>query len=177
MKSSAKNSNPDFTFFDTLMDTQLVKQVGLDGKLTENHSPVSISLPPTDSQLTGPVPKAPDPPIMGSLAGKDIKSNFQTPSEFSEVFDDSEDVLGSEKGVFLVQVASFKSLDHAQTMVRKFKKKGFDAFLQKTISTSGNNLWYRVYLGRFKEKGKALKMVFRVKNQERLNPIVVLRVK
>ena len=108
-------------------------------------------------------------------AEKGNKSNLQIPFKFSETLSRFEEPLKRKKRIFLVQVASFKSLDHAQTMVRKFKKKGFDAFLQKTISTSGNNLWYRVYLGRFKEKGKALKMVFRVKNQERLNPIVVLR--
>ena len=168
-------NSQNFTFFDTLMDTQLSKQIGLDGKLSENPPSASISLIPTDSRKPSPVSKTPDPPISGSLAGKGDHAYFQASVEFSGDFDHSEKPFENKQDFFLVQAGSFKSWDRAQTMVRKMKQKGFDSFLKKTPSPSSNSFWYRVYLGRFKEKEKALKMVFRARSQENLRPILVLR--
>ena len=156
------SQDSDYSFFETLLDPKLQKYVGLKGKVEVFSKRKTEKIKPSGREDEW--------VLVGSPFGV-IKQNATPNIANIEVQKKELDpVLDS----FLVQVASFKNRIHARSLVKKMKAKGYDAFLKKNETKSGLS-WYRVYLGRFREKNKAIEIARKVRLSERVEPIVVLQ--
>ncbi len=56
---------------------------------------------------------------------------------------------------YSVQVASHKKLPNAEKAIRQLQEKGYDAFYKK-VDIPDKGEWYRIYVGRFDNRKKAL---------------------
>ena len=72
---------------------------------------------------------------------------------------------------YSVQIGSFKDRDFASTLVKKTKKLGFDSRLEKFNGDSGN--WYRVRVGKYKNKKEATESVNKIRIKFPSEPWVV----
>jgi hypothetical protein len=81
-------------------------------------------------------------------------------------------ILGSHKNV-TIQVAAFKDRNHAKGLVKKLKKKGYQAYLI-TSKSSGGTIWHKVRIGKFKNITNAHDVINQLKG-EYLKPYIVKR--
>lgn len=73
---------------------------------------------------------------------------------------------------FIVQVASFRSYNQAESLKAKLALKGFESKIQ-SISMRNNNIWYRVYLGPFDDKGNAKSIQSKLESKQKMNSFVL----
>ena len=69
----------------------------------------------------------------------------------------SVEVSGADAGgvfCYSIHVASYQSLVHLKESIASLKAKGCDAFYEKR-DIPGKGLWYRVYVGKYKNRKKA----------------------
>ncbi len=78
---------------------------------------------------------------------------------------------GSEGG-FLVQVASFKDQDDADSFVKELRKRGHSAFRQ-AANVPGRGIWHRVRIGSFKTKYQAELYKDKLEKSERTIALVI----
>lgn len=72
-----------------------------------------------------------------------------------------------QDGKYTVQLGSFQSIDAAYTLEKKLQSKGYPCFVIKAaIPKKGT--WYRVRVGTFKTKEKAVAYAVQLKNIEKL---------
>lgn len=81
-------------------------------------------------------------------------------------------ISGSHKNI-TIQVAAFRDRKHAETLVKKLKKKGYQAYLISPKS-SGGTIWHKVRIGKFKNITKAHDVINRLK-RENLKPFIAKR--
>jgi cell division septation protein DedD len=65
----------------------------------------------------------------------------------------------SESGKYMVQVASFRSLDQAEKLTRLLKEEGYSVHLIKADLGEEKGLWYRVRVGYFASGREAEKQI------------------
>jgi cell division septation protein DedD len=75
--------------------------------------------------------------------------------------------------LYTVQVASLRSRDSAERIVKKLSQKGYEAFVTRSSSSEAGT-WFRVRVGHFPEKSQAKEMERKLK-RESYSPIVVRR--
>lgn len=75
------------------------------------------------------------------------------------------------KGMYSAQMGAFKSEKNAETLTRKYKEKGYEAFVYKT-GTKDAELFYRVLVGKFNDKKEALQMVKSISAKEGVQAIL-----
>jgi cell division protein FtsN len=69
----------------------------------------------------------------------------------------------SAKTAYTIQVASLRTFEDADHVVKRLQKKGYPSY-QAAIDIAGKGRWYRVRVGAFKDKTEAQKIVERLKN-------------
>lgn len=74
---------------------------------------------------------------------------------------------------YTVQISSFKELAPAQSLQAKLQKKGYSAYLL-SIDSPGKGVIYRVFLGKYVGQGKAIAAANKVRQEDKLNGVVVL---
>ena len=76
-------------------------------------------------------------------------------------------------GSFAIQVGSYQTADEATRALEKLKGKGYSGFT--TVGEIPNKgTWYRVRIGRFKNKGEAQSFLKKFKQKEKTPALVVL---
>ena len=75
--------------------------------------------------------------------------------------------------LFTIQVASSKDASFADNLVARLNKKGIPAYRQEAL-IPGKGIWYRVRIGGFNNRNKAVHVLDRLK-QENLKGIIVKR--
>ncbi len=78
---------------------------------------------------------------------------------------------GAEGG-YLVQVASFKAQDDADSFVIELRKRGHRAFRQ-AANVPGRGIWHRVRIGSFKSKYQAVRYKNKLEKTERTIALVI----
>ncbi len=73
---------------------------------------------------------------------------------------------------FIVQVASFRSYNQAESLKAKLALKGFESKIQ-SITMRNNNIWYRVYLGPFDDKDNATSIQSKLESKQKMNSFVL----
>lgn len=162
-----RHSSPreEFTFFETLSDPSLEKYVGLDGTMQgRGASAEKLKLLAAEKKKARGAPvrrqKAKTAGGLGttalplSAAAKTVKN-------------------GGNK--FAVQASSFREFRRAARFLDKLKEKGYPAYMLQAEASPNKSVWYRVYLGKYPNRKKALEMVFKARVEERLNPLIVLQ--
>jgi len=73
---------------------------------------------------------------------------------------------------FIVQVASFRSYNQAESLKVKLALKGFESKIQ-SITMRNNDTWYRVYLGPFDDKDNAKSVQSKLESKQKMNSFVL----
>jgi septal ring-binding cell division protein DamX len=77
------------------------------------------------------------------------------------------------KKIYAVQVGAFSSLENADALVIKLKKKGYPSYAR--LSTSRNNkTFFTVVVGRYKDREKAADMVQAFKVFEKMDSFITV---
>jgi len=76
------------------------------------------------------------------------------------------------KGVYTVQLASFKTENRAQKILEELNKKGYSSayIISKNLGTKGT--WYRVYVGNFENKMQASEFLAKIKPEYKSSFII-----
>jgi cell division septation protein DedD len=70
-----------------------------------------------------------------------------------------------------VQIGVFKSRQNAESLTKKYKQLGYDAFtLESSIEKKG--IMYRVLIGNFKNKKEASQLADKIRNSEKINAVI-----
>ena len=160
------SSKPAYTFFETLVDPTMTQYVDLKGRvigkaITSKKTkvvPAKIKVTPASIALVEKISKlepAINPKIKQTLISK--TSVIPEIKEFTR---------------YAVQVSSFRDETLAGSLKVRLQKNGFDAFLMQT--KLANEVWYRVFLGRYVDEQKAQDAANLVKKKYELNAVVVL---
>ncbi|MDY6824100.1 MAG: SPOR domain-containing protein [Thermodesulfobacteriota bacterium] len=78
-----------------------------------------------------------------------------------------------KKQIFTIQVAAVRDQTDAAALVKKLKKKGFNAY-STTVELSGGNLWYRIRCGAYEDRKTANPILNRLED-EGFGPMLVRR--
>lgn len=112
--------------------------------------------------------------VMGNtaqpLAAKDSLSRLAISATQSG--DDKELAQEGREGGVQIQVASFRSLDDAETLVKDLRHKGHHAYRQPAY-VPDRGLWQRVRIGPFKSRIEALAYRRKLEQSERLLAFVI----
>jgi cell division protein FtsN len=79
-----------------------------------------------------------------------------------------------EKSSFTIQVGSFRSDADAQKLKENLLKKGYDTYVE-TFEQSGQNIWYRVRVGGFETREKAVETMRILKEKEGMKAFIMLK--
>lgn len=75
------------------------------------------------------------------------------------------------KSVYAVQLGAYKNRANATALVQKYKRKGYDAFIKRTITADKGTL-YKVLIGKFESRNKAIELSRRIRNKENISTII-----
>ena len=149
-----------FTFFDTLGDPAMNKLVDLDGNIVERRTESG------DRSEALPLASATKEELVTSVQEPVVEKKSTTTSQ----------VVPHEKPIdagFRVQVGSFRQLKRAKVLEEKLKGRGYPVYVAEAKNPVAEEIWYRVFVGHYKDKQLALGMAFQIKEQEHLNGVVV----
>ena len=122
-------------------------------------SPIPPGQPSAPPLLPAPTSPAPPPAIsakqpipapaskLGRAEGLKTASKKDPPS-------DSQSLQPADAKGYAIQVNAFRDLNLAEEYVETQKKRGLQVYVSK-IQVKDQGVWYRVYLGRFADKGEA----------------------
>jgi cell division septation protein DedD len=126
---------------------------------------------PKEAKVATPKPEpkaaAPKPEVKAekkvAAATQDVKAAAPKPE--SKASATKPESKPSAKGMYSAQIGAFKSEKNADSLAAKYKEKGYEAFVYRT-GTKDAELFYRVLVGKFKDKKEALQMVKSVSAKE-----------
>ena len=142
--SEASAKPPELKFYEILKDP---KPDAVRIKVEANHLKPA---PPQISKAPEPLPAAVEKPAIETQRPVSAR---QTP------------LISSAGMSYTVQVASLRTFEDADQMVKRLQKKGYPSF-QTTIDIPEKGRWYRVRVGYFKDKTEAQKTMERLKNDK-----------
>ena len=142
-----------FTFFETLQDKTMTKYVGLNGEIL-------------------PVSRISKQVVLPSKRKRNLKRDLHSSKHKLEIKGYKKPSRPTEL-YFTVQISSFRSKNRADELKRKLRKKGFDSFLMETELPNHGGKWFRVFLGKYSDEGLAYKDAERVRQEYKLNAVVV----
>lgn len=149
-----KPVSPKFTFFETLEDRTMTKYVGLHGEML----PVSLPVKPVQTFQEKKSFKV----VIEQGKKPEIEKSIQ-----------KENKPGPSLPEFAVQVSSFRDEKRADSLKINLRKKGFDAFIMEAELPNHGGKWYRVFLGRYRDKDSARKEAERARREHKINAVVV----
>ena len=153
------SSPDDFTFFDVLDDPEMKKYIGLNGSVVTIKEESYKS-----NDLT--------PKVDGSLAPQVIQSvskNVITPG--TKNLEGQKQVDPSTSG-FVLQVGSFQEVQKADALKNKLINSNYPVFIVSTLVKEKGYTLHRVFVGRFLRKIEAEKVAVRIKESEKIEPLV-----
>jgi len=175
LKKYAKKRQPvseEFTFFETLSDPALEKYVGLDGKIEGRRSS------PGNSASTGAAEPDGNPTSAKPALRSDGANASRTLAPSSTHATASPDTAGLSTNnaghKFTVQASSFKKFERAADLLKRLRTRGYPAYLSAFEPLESGGVWYRVFLGRFADRGKAYRVAEKARTEEGLTPMVVM---
>ena len=153
-------SPDDFTFFDVLGDPEMKKYIGLDGSV--------VAIKEEDFYKSNDL----TPKVDGSLAPQVIQSvskNVITPG--TKNLEGQKQVDPSTSG-FVLQVGSFQEAKKADALKNKLINSNYPVFIVSTLVKEKGYTLHRVFVGRFLRKTEAEKVAVRIKESEKIEPLV-----
>ena len=154
------SSPDDFTFFDVLDDPEMKKYIGLNGSVVatkeENYYKSNNLTPKVDGSLTRQVIKS-------------ASKNVITPG--TKNLEGQKQVDPPTSG-FVLQVGSFQEIQKADALKNKLINSNYPVFIVSTLVKEKGYTLHRVFVGRFLRKIEAEKVAVRIKESEKIEPLV-----
>ena len=154
------SSPDDFTFFDVLDDPEMKKYIGLNGSVVTIKEEENYK----SNDLT--------PKVDGSLAPQVIQSvskNVITPGTKNR---ESQKLVDPSTSGFVLQVGSFQEAKKADALKNKLINSNYPVFIVSTLVKEKGYTLHRVFVGRFLRKTEAEKVAVRIKESEKIEPLV-----
>jgi cell division septation protein DedD len=124
----------------------------------------------TEALVTPPTPPAPAAPVNPAPKTPAPKGTTSTPEPASDAAPKAPEP--SRNGVWAVQVVALTDRAAAQAVVDRLSGKGYPAFLvPPQASAAVKN--YKVQIGRFEDRGKALEVANKLKAEEQFEPWIL----
>jgi cell division protein FtsN len=168
IKSEPKHTQipakPKFEFYTLLANEKARQQANKSSNGAENHATTN----PARASATVAVAAA---EAMTHAVQESSKKNTSSVNPAQKTIGINPLTAKSSKGVYLVQVASFKQRRDAEQMKGMLTLKGFDVNVV-TISYAGAN-WFRVVVGPFTNRNLAQRAQFSLAKNERLRGMVI----
>ena len=154
------SSPDDFTFFDVLDDPTMKKYIGLNGSVVaiteEDYYKSNDLTPKVDDSLA--------PQVVGS-----VSKNVITPG--TKNLEGQKQVDSSTSG-FVLQVGSFQEFQKADALKNKLINSNYPVFIVSTLVKERGYTLHRVFVGKFLRKIEAEKIAIRIKESEKVEPLV-----
>ena len=153
--------SPDnFTFFDVLDDPEMKKYIGLNGSVVtikeeENYKSNDLT-PKVDSSHTRQVIQS---------VSKNVITSGTKNREGQKLVDPS-------TSGFVLQVGSFQEAKKADALKNKLTNSNYPVFIVSTLVKEKGHTLHRVFVGRFLRKTEAEKVAVRIKESEKIEPLV-----
>ncbi len=163
----------EFTFFETLNDSAMVKFVGLKGGVVprqeERKEKESTPVSTESSKVRNPSPhREPNP-----AAKADPGSAPPPPEAVSPLSRPSETVERDSADRYRVQVGSFRKLDRARFLMNRLRERRYPAYLTQVLLPQKGGLWHRVIVGDYPDLETAQTTARTLRKRESLNPAIV----
>lgn len=166
-------SSGEFSFFETLADTDLSKYAGLKGTIVHESRGSTQKPEPVVAERR----KQAESPVARQINPADVSDEAESipPSDLTKPASVHDGMAGDGgNSRITVQVSTFTEFDHAINVLKRLRVKGYPAFMKaEEASLHGGEVWYRVYLGRYPDHEKAMAAIYRARAEERLNPLIV----
>ncbi len=161
---SGSDDAEEFTFFDTQAGPSMSKFVGLNGSVVEPEEIINKSPAPVDSEVDKKsIPDTPDSAkVLSPVAVEDEPAKVNVEKNVESV-----------ASGFALQVGSFRQLERAELLKDKLGKKGYPVFVAMARISGKDEVWYRVFIGRFTEKETAVETARRVKEVEKIDSVMM----
>ena len=154
-------SSPDaFTFFDTLSDPAMKKYVGLNGGVVAIKEESYYK----SNDLTSKVDEN-----LALQVVRPVSENVIAPSAIKLKVQKQADLPTSG---FVLQVGSFQEFQRADALKNKLINSGYPVFIVSTLVEEKGHTLHRVFVGRFLRKTEAEKVAVRIKESEKIEPLV-----
>ncbi|WP_448382252.1 SPOR domain-containing protein [Desulfosoma sp.] len=131
---------------------------------------------PSKAAPTAPPASPTGKPSAPSSGGAETPNFAEQPPPLSGQEEPPETALPTPpaSGSYALMVASMRRQENAAALLDRLKKKGHKAAMER-IAVSDQDVWYRVILGGFNTRQKALEYAARLNKEEKLEAIVIRR--
>jgi len=155
---------------------------GSEPKAAASKPETKVALPNPEPKAATPKPEAkgaaPKPEVKATVpkqetkvAATKLEAKAAVPKPEPKASAMKSGAKPSAKGMYSAQMGAFKSEKNAETLMKKYKEKGYEAFVYKT-GTKDTGLFYRVLIGKFNDKKEALQMVKGISAKEGVQAIL-----
>ena len=154
------SSLDDFTFFDVLNDPAMKKYIDLNGSVVDIKEKDYYK----SNDFT--------PKVGGGLSPQVVQSvskNAMTPD--TKNLDGQKEVDTLASG-FVLQVGSFQEFQKADALKNKLINSNYPVFIVSTLVKEKGYTLHRVFVGKFLRKTEAEKIAVRIKESEKVEPLV-----
>ena len=154
------SSLDDFTFFDVLDDPAMKKYIDLNGSV--------VAIKEKDYYKSNDL----TPKVDGGLSSQVVQSvskNAMTPD--TKNLDGQKEVDTLASG-FVLQVGSFQEFQKADALKNKLINSNYPVFIVSTLVKEKGYTLHRVFVGKFLRKTEAEKIAVRIKESEKVEPLV-----
>ncbi len=167
---SGSSNDEEFTFFDTLSDPSMSKFVGLNGSVAD-PAQVANDTPPGP---TDPTSARGDVETISQAKNSDSENLLNPVAEKSETVkvEVGKQVESVASG-FALQVGSFRQLERAGLLKEKLVKKGYPVFVATVRIAGKDEVWHRVFIGRFLDRETAVVTARKAKQAEKLDSVLM----
>ena len=146
---------------------------GSEPKVAASKPEAKVAAPKPEPKVALPKPevKATVPKSEAKVAATKPEAGAGVPKPEPKVPATKSEAKASAKGMYSAQMGAFKSEKNAETLTKKYKEKGYEAFVYKT-GTKDTEPFYRVLIGKFKDKKEALQIVKSISAKEGVQAIL-----
>ena len=164
---SGSSNDEEFTFFDTLSDPSMSKFVDLNGSVAD-PAQVANDTPPGPTSARG------DVDTISQVKNSDSENLLNPVAENSETVKvEVGKRVESVVSGFALQVGSFHQLERADFLKEKLVKKGYPVFVVTVRIAGKDEVWHRVFIGRFLDRETAAVTARKVKQAEKLDSVLM----
>ncbi len=164
---SGSSNDEEFTFFDTLSDPSMSKFVDLNGSVAD-PAQVANDTPPGPTSARG------DVDTISQVKNSDSENLLNPVAENSETVKvEVGKWVESVVSGFALQVGSFHQLERASLLKEKLVKKGYPVFVVTVRIAGKDEVWHRVFIGRFLDRETAAVTARKVKQAEKLDSVLM----
>ncbi len=164
---SGSSNDEEFTFFDTLSDPSMSKFVDLNGSVAD-PAQVANDTPPGPTSARG------DVDTISQVKNSDSENLLNPVAENSETVKvEVGKRVESVVSGFALQVGSFHQLERASLLKEKLVKKGYPVFVVTVRIAGKDEVWHRVFIGRFLDREIAAVTARKVKQAEKLDSVLM----